>query len=282
MNQPVIILGMHRSGTSMLTRILRQQGLFLGHRIQGDDEATFFLTINRWIMRIAGTNWDRPVPVVEMLQDEEHVARIAEVVERRLSGLATYEYLGPKSVSARMKIGTHLPFLWGFKDPRTSINLPVWLRLFPEAKLLRIKRHGVDVAASLRTRYFRVIKPRLGQYSRRAELGLKLPARNHIIGATRCAELSGGLDIWSEYERTIDTYLERIPEERKMTIRYEDYLTDFQKTHRHVADFVGIDAAAPIPADVRPDPSRAFAHRSKPELVEAAARHAAALAEQGY
>ena len=29
-NQPVIIIGMHRSGTSMLTRVLQEAGLFIG------------------------------------------------------------------------------------------------------------------------------------------------------------------------------------------------------------------------------------------------------------
>lgn len=282
MNQPIIILGMHRSGTSMLTRLLREQGLFLGHKFSGDDEATFFQTINRWMHRIAGTNWDRPLPAVEMLEDPEHVERIAAVVSSRLSGPGTYEFLGPKMLRHGMKIGVDLPFLWGFKDPRSSINLPVWLHLFPEAKLLRIRRHGVDVAASLRTRYFKKIRPRLGQYTRRVDLGLKLPARNHIIGATRCADLDGGLAIWAEYERTLDRYLEAIPAERQMTIRYEDYLGDFECEHRAVADFVGIDPGAQLPQDERPDPSRAFAHRGNEEYLAAAQKHATLLAELGY
>lgn len=282
MNHPIIILGMHRSGTSMLTRILRQQGLFLGHKIQSDDEATFFLTINRWMMRIAGTNWDRPLPVVEMLEDTEHVERIAEVVSSRLSGLGTYEYLGLKALSSGLSIGSNLPFLWGFKDPRSSINLPVWLKLFPEAKLLRIRRHGIDVAASLQTRYWERIRPRLGRYTRRVNMGLKLPARNHIIGATRCAELDGGVEMWAEYERTLDRYLAAIPQERQLTIRYEDYLTDFGARHLEVADFVGIDPRASLPEGVQPNPSRAFAHRNNERYAAAAEKHATVLAAQGY
>ena len=29
-----------------------------------------------------------------------------------------------------------IPFPWGWKDPRNSITLPLWLRLYPEAKII--------------------------------------------------------------------------------------------------------------------------------------------------
>jgi hypothetical protein len=38
---------------------------------------------------------------------------------------------------------------WGWKDPRNSITLPVWLKLFPDARVIHIVRNGVDVAESL-------------------------------------------------------------------------------------------------------------------------------------
>ena len=38
---------------------------------------------------------------------------------------------------------------WGWKDPRNVFTLPLWLRVFPEAKIIYIVRNGVDVAASL-------------------------------------------------------------------------------------------------------------------------------------
>lgn len=39
---PVIIIGMHRSGTSMLTRVLQRAGLFMGEHREENDESLFF------------------------------------------------------------------------------------------------------------------------------------------------------------------------------------------------------------------------------------------------
>lgn len=280
--QPLIILGMHRSGTSMLTRLLRHQGVFLGHKIQGDDEATFFLELNRWIMRVGGSDWDRPLPVLEMLEDEEHVERIAEYCRQRLTGPQTYEFLGMRAFAARFRIGTDLPYPWGFKDPRTSITLPVWLRLFPQAKLLRIRRHGIDVAASLRNRYFNAIRPRLGSYTAAARHNLSYPGRNHIVGVTRCARLAGGLEMWAEYESAIDRHLAGLSESQHMTLRYEDYIQNFAELHPQVAAFAGIDADVPIPTGISPDPRKAFAYRNNAEDRAAEPEFAGLLARHGY
>jgi hypothetical protein len=282
MTQPLIILGMHRSGTSMLTRILRDQGVFLGHKIQSDDEAMFFVDLNRWILRVGGTDWDYPVPALDMLRDERHVSRIADYLSTRMSGLQTHTYLGSRFLAARGKIGTHLPFLWGFKDPRTSITLLVWLKLFPQAKLLRIQRHGIDVAASLETRQAGAVTAGLGHYARRVRMGLAMPARTHIVGSVRCSSLDGGVALWDEYEGALDAHLADVPAERYMSLRYEDYLMQFDALHPEVARFIGINPDVPLPPDTRPDPSRAFAYRSTPRFVEAAEKHSELLQRHGY
>ena len=41
------------------------------------------------------------------------------------------------------------PINWGWKDPRTTITFPIWLQVFPKAKILHILRNGVDVAISI-------------------------------------------------------------------------------------------------------------------------------------
>lgn len=281
MNEPLIILGMHRSGTSMLTRVLRHQGVFLGDKIQGDDEAVYFLNLNRWMLHMAGTDWDRPKPAMEMVQDIDNVKRLADFVQTRMSGFRTHQFLGPKFLQSKMKIGSHLSFKWGFKDPRTSIMLPVWDMLFPNAKYLRIRRHGMDVAASLQTRYL-LNKPTLGQYRKLTRLGITLPLRNRTIDSTRCATIEGGIDIWNEYENALNTHMENIDQRRRMTINYEDYLTDLPGHHDKISAFIGMHMNMSLPHDIRPDPSRAFAYKNKPELLAKAKELQSILNAQGY
>jgi hypothetical protein len=41
---------------------------------------------------------------------------------------------------------------WGFKDPRLCILLPLYLKIFPDAKVVQIRRNPNDIAASLTRR----------------------------------------------------------------------------------------------------------------------------------
>ncbi|MBW1793701.1 MAG: sulfotransferase [Deltaproteobacteria bacterium] len=41
------------------------------------------------------------------------------------------------------------PPFWGWKDPRTTLTLPLWLKLFPKARIIHVIRNGIDSALSL-------------------------------------------------------------------------------------------------------------------------------------
>lgn len=44
--RPVIVLGMHRSSTSMLVGLLRELGLWIGHQAPRNNEARLFRRLN--------------------------------------------------------------------------------------------------------------------------------------------------------------------------------------------------------------------------------------------
>ena len=51
-SSPIIIAGMHRSGTSMVTNILKKLGLTIGSKLDSNHESIFFQRINIWYPRI--------------------------------------------------------------------------------------------------------------------------------------------------------------------------------------------------------------------------------------
>ena len=59
-NQPIIIIGMHRSGTSMITRFIEDSGVFIGkkNKMGPNSEAFFFQKINEWLLYQKGASWD--------------------------------------------------------------------------------------------------------------------------------------------------------------------------------------------------------------------------------
>ena len=128
------VLGMHRSGTSLLTGTLQEAGLVLGDVVtaapfnqKGNRESLPIRTLHDDLLAAAGGSWSNPPdrvswrPVHQALRDEL-IARFADEP------------------------------IWGFKDPRTLFCLEGWLDVLPDLELVAIVRHPLEVAASLQAR----------------------------------------------------------------------------------------------------------------------------------
>ena len=61
---------MHRSGTSLVSRILDRSGVFMGLDLQEDHESKFFIKLNKWIYENAGADWARPMALQELMDYE--------------------------------------------------------------------------------------------------------------------------------------------------------------------------------------------------------------------
>ena len=58
--EPIIIIGMHRSGTTMITEFLDQLGLFVGAKLDPNHESLFFFDLNKWIFDVGIAKVDYP------------------------------------------------------------------------------------------------------------------------------------------------------------------------------------------------------------------------------
>jgi len=141
---PVCVVGMHRSGTSLVSALLVACGVTMGPREElitagPDNHAGFwedprFKAINEELLTHMGGAWDRP-PVDQVIRPH------------------TLEQMGALRDEARALVATYAgreP--WGWKDPRTSLTLRFWLDLLPDLKVVICIRHPREVAASLRRR----------------------------------------------------------------------------------------------------------------------------------
>jgi hypothetical protein len=136
---------MHRSGTSLVTRLLNVIGLDLGppdglippspdNNPAGFWEHAGIVALNDEILRRLGASWHSPpspVPGWELRPD------IAEL-----------------SAPAREMLARDFPQgrAWGFKDPRLSLILPFWQRLLSPRRYVLCVRRPIDVARSLALR----------------------------------------------------------------------------------------------------------------------------------
>jgi GT2 family glycosyltransferase len=141
-NTALCIAGAHRSGTSMLTRLLHTCGLYLGPEnelmpAQADNPDGFwehlgFVALNEELLNELGGAWDLPPKSDENFQG------------RRLD---------PLRMKARLLIeGFDSAGTWGWKDPRNCLTLPFWQSLLPGLKTLIVVRNPLEVAHSMRER----------------------------------------------------------------------------------------------------------------------------------
>lgn len=140
---PVVITGMHRSGTSLVARLLYDCGLALGDEsdllpanadnTEGFWENVRFVEVNDALLAELGGAWDVPP---ELPAEWERSDRLAPIRERALRVVHSFDGLES----------------WGWKDPRTSLTLPFWQELLPGTRVVVLVRHPLEVARSLESR----------------------------------------------------------------------------------------------------------------------------------
>lgn len=279
---PIIIIGMHRSGTSLVARLLDALGLYQGRRLDANHEAVYFQRINDWLLRQAGAAWDHPEPIDHLLAHEGFRRLAGDHVESLLAGPHRVGFAGWRGLVAGDLRRLGRP--WGFKDPRSTFTLPIWRDVLPEARVVHVIRCGVDVAASL----VRRVDRRLQELERHppacgwGRFRLR-PFEVSLTNTIRCADLEEGLALWERYVRRGRQHVAELGE-RAIEVRYEDILAGPVEQVRALAAFAGVtddaQAIGRLTGSIRAD--RAFAYRRDRSLVELADRWAPRLAELGY
>ncbi|MDP4536366.1 hypothetical protein Q3O60_09205 [Alkalimonas collagenimarina] len=144
-NKPIIVIGMHRSGTSALSGELDSLGVFMGRSLykaqKGVNEKGFFenarlVELNEAIQDSLTTSWDDPLSILKLdLKPEPNFYQ-------RASSFINQEYLGKS--------------LWGMKDPRVSVLLNFWSDIFEQLSIkpnyILMIRDPIEVARSLEKR----------------------------------------------------------------------------------------------------------------------------------
>jgi hypothetical protein len=283
-HQPIAIIGMHRSGTSLVTRTLQKLGLHVGWRLQDDAESFFQIRLNDWVLRQLGSRWDMPGRVVEYQRDREFRQAAARYLGIRLKSLQARSFLGPRHFLTWGGIAA-LDVPWGWKDPRVTLTLPTWREVFPGLKVIHVSRHGMDVALSLKTRADRQFKSALSQLEGTYAIRYLFRARTRgLTHSVRCRDLAQGLELWREYEAISREVTSDLDSERLLSFRYEDFLADPRPLVERMAAFCGLERSARR-IDRALDglkPERSLAYRSNPEAVALAEREAETLRRYGY
>ena len=223
---------MHRSGTSLITRLLRSCGVFMGEKFGINDEAFFFQKINSWVLKQVGGRWDNPE--VYKYANEELKNNIISFVRNYIDSYNLIEYLGLKNY-VKYKHINQVDFMWGWKDPRTSITLDLWDKIFPNAHIINVYRNPIDVAYSLFIREGKLDKARKTNYSKKVYDPLILKKDGMFQMSPRCHNIDECFCLWKYYVDSIIDF-ERRSNKKIINIKYEDLLESPKKVFDVVLD----------------------------------------------
>jgi hypothetical protein len=234
MKEPVIVIGMHRSGTSMLTRVLQDAGLFMGNKKDENDEAWFFLNFNDWILKQTNSSWDNPY--CYDYATEKFKQNIIRIYNKRKKSIFSMNYFG---ISKYVKYHNfdNIDFKWGWKDPRNTITLNIWKEIYPNAKILHIYRNPVDVAQSL--------KVRAQKQEENFSINFKTKIKEFLLfgkvsyaDSYRIMHLEEGYKLWNEYVS------KSIKEKNALHIGYEELLDKPEDNLKIIFEFLNIQISA--------------------------------------
>ena len=186
---PVIVAGMHRSGTSLVASVMQAAGVDLGETLLGATASNprgHFedLELIEWhdsVFEDHGMTWYDAGVGVDLTVSTER-----------------------RSQADRILTGKAVPGAWGWKDPRTSLFLDFWSGLLPQAQFVFVFRDPGLVLESFRRRQDPELFHRF-----RGTWALKRLGFDPFRG-------SKALDLWMRYNQSIADFMTSHPERSRI------------------------------------------------------------------
>ncbi len=208
-NRILIILGMHRSGTSLVTNWIYLCGLNLGEDLIGKSpynknghyEDRDFHNIHERIFRCNGIPYGGLKQIDNLIVTKEQKEKLKRLIEVKNS----------KNQQ------------WGWKDPRTNMFLPIYQELIPDANYLILYRDPFCVIESLLRRMKDEFK-RLLLKNRFSKIKYFI-FQKYYNRKVENSNIHNFALAWIQHNRKILDHLNKVPKEKYRVISY-DYLIE--------------------------------------------------------
>jgi len=278
-NSPVIISGMHRSGTSMVTNILHKLGLTIGEKLDSNHESIFFQRINIWMMSLLASSWDSPKNFnrIDLEVKKNIMIQLDELLNSRTNSL----YFGWSSIIKKGSF-SKISRPWGWKDPRNTFTSSIWKEVFPDLKTIYIIRHPIDTAESL----FQRQKIEKSKDIKRDKKYLDLV--KSLLSITHTSYNSSMLlNSYEDCFNLIELYYNQILDNRddeSLIIKFEDIISNPEIEIRNMLNYCNLlfKQEDMINAIKNINPSRSYSYRNNSDLLEFENTFRGLIEKMGY
>ena len=264
--------------------MLEGLGVFTG-RGGSNREAVLFKHVNKWVFAQVNATSVRPEDAA-LACGPELQPHMDRVLHSQIQGIGALRFVGLK-IARRSRDYLdlrRLDFPWAWKDPRNSYTAGLWKRVFPNAKLLHIYRHPLDVASSLKKRE----EARLARFRRSLRVRFSeaaLVRQPVYCRYVRLLDPIEGVKLWEQYVEASFTSCAPF-EDDTLHCRYETLLERPEETLAEIAEFAALPVSSARISQIatQVDPKRGLAYRTDPALTSLAAEiaHLPLVQKLGY
>src|SRR5258708_63801 len=200
MDRPILMVGMHRSGTSLVAEVVAKWGMSTGapERLlaadrwnpRGYSEYVPLIRFNDALLAAVGCRWTLPP------DDEQDLKLAALSTDARCVDPAGQLIGAMEATAAR----------WYWKDPRLTVLLPFWKHRLPNAAFIVCLREPLSVARSLRAR--------------------------------DCFPISASLVLWHAYMIRLVKHMGGSPSTPRLCVLYDRLLSRPEEECERIAEFL--------------------------------------------
>ena len=190
----VLVAGMHRSGTSLITGLIKEMGFSIG-KADSNNENRKFQHINEVIMSSYGLHWDS-------LINENDINFIWEIKE--------YASRSLKKILPKGNIC--------LKDPRICVTAMAYENSFEEFKIITVERPALECSYSLKKRSEKVRKKGFDDF--KSQLLFHPRPRRAI--SLKCENMTYGEKLHKSYMNHLKSFIETGKYESHLNINFKE------------------------------------------------------------
>ena len=205
-NKVLVVTGMHRSGTSLITHWLHECGLQVGDDLLGADtgndnghfEDLDFLNSHKALLkgRRLSDNGFTASPLKQLTYEEKD----------KLKDIIAYK--------------NSFNHEWSWKDPRTCLFLDVYKELIPDAFYFVVLRDYQSVISSLIYRMYKQSETKFAGRKGIAAFAWKYFIKKKKMESLRKKYCQRYLQLWIAYNQAILQHIKQLPEQQYMVADY--------------------------------------------------------------